>query len=83
MNKSKSKVFARRVELATNVVAGSALSGSVALMYRDNAIDLTYWVVAVGMSIFGVLLYMGVTVFLMELADAESADTNSDSNDSG
>jgi hypothetical protein len=83
MNKSKSKVFARRVELASNVIAGSALSGSVALMYRDNAIDLTYWVVAVGMSIFAMLLYMGVTVFLMELADAESADTNSDSNDSG
>lgn len=83
MNKSKTKVFARRVELASNVLAGSALSGSVALMYRDNAIDLTYWVVAVGLAIFGTFLYMGITLYLMELADAEGNDANSDSNDSG
>lgn len=74
MNRKKMKIFAKRVEFASNAIIGAGLAGAGALLINDGHIVFENATLAVVIALTGVVMYAVFTWYLMELEDAGSED---------
>lgn len=79
MNK-KLKILSKRVELASNAIVGSVMTGAVALVYENGKIVFVHATLATVLLVFGVVVYSAATWFLMEL-EVKGSEEGEDEDD--
>jgi uncharacterized membrane protein YesL len=74
MNSKKLKIFAKRVEFASNAIVGACLAGAGALLINDGHIVFENATLAMVIAVSAIVLYGIVTWYLMELEATGSED---------